>query len=335
MLFALLCPVSRSRLPLAPDARLPTRDFFKCAILRTYMTRPLQLLQLVHFIRNATRQPSLRELAQRAGRSPFHLQREFQRLVRESPKQYALRLRLEHAAARLLVGEPAVLAVALDSGFVHHEVFTRAFRRRFGVTPAAYRTRALAKLDRTARLRHSRLSNAFTPCLTLFHLPTREQPRSSPMPTLNVTLEQRAPVSALIMRRRVSRTQVPATLAECYGEIVGVMHQQSLAYAGRPFARYPAVSYGLITIEPGLPITGKARNEGAVEAITLPGGSILVGLHSGKYEQLDETYAALERWMEQNRAKPAGAPWESYLNDPADFPDPADWRTEICWPVAP
>jgi len=29
----------------------------------------------------------------------------------------------------------------------------------------------------------------------------------------------------------------------------------------------------------------------------------------------------------------AGAPWESYVTDPADYPDPADWKTEIFWPV--
>jgi AraC family transcriptional regulator len=188
-------------------------------------------------------------------------------------------------------------------------------------------------MGRDERLQHARFSNALTPCVTLFHLPTWEQPRSSQMPTLNITLEQRAPVTALITRRSISRTQIPATLAECYGEIIGVVHEQSLTFSGRPFARYPKVGYGLITIEPGLPVAGNPRTKGAVEAVTLPGGSVLVGLHSGKYEQLDETYAALERWMEQNQAKSAGAPWESYLNDPADYPDPADWRTEICWPL--
>ena len=38
--------------------------------------------------------------------------------------------------------------------------------------------------------------------------------------------------------------------------------------------------------------------------------------------------------MEQNGLAPGGAPWEYYVTDPAAHPDPADWRTEIFWPVA-
>ncbi len=33
-------------------------------------------------------------------------------------------------------------------------------------------------------------------------------------------------------------------------------------------------------------------------------------------------------------AGPAAAPWESYVTDPAQHPDPADWRTEVYWPLA-
>ena len=56
-----------------------------------------------------------------------------------------------------------------------------------------------------------------------------------------------------------------------------------------------------------------------------------MALHAGPYEQLPETFAALERWIETNGYKKQGAPWESYITDPADFPDPADWRTEVYW----
>jgi hypothetical protein len=30
---------------------------------------------------------------------------------------------------------------------------------------------------------------------------------------------------------------------------------------------------------------------------------------------------------------PSGAPWESYLTDPGQHPDPKDWKTEVFWPI--
>ena len=38
--------------------------------------------------------------------------------------------------------------------------------------------------------------------------------------------------------------------------------------------------------------------------------------------------------METEGLVAGGAPWESYLNDPSDYPDPKDWKTEVFWPLA-
>ena len=49
---------------------------------------------------------------------------------------------------------------------------------------------------------------------------------------------------------------------------------------------------------------------------------------------MTETRQQVERWIEEHGYQVAGAPWESYVTDPAEVPDPADWRTEVCWPLA-
>lgn len=56
-------------------------------------------------------------------------------------------------------------------------------------------------------------------------------------------------------------------------------------------------------------------------------------MHAGAYDQLQETYAAMEKWIGEQGLSTAGAPWEVYVTDPGDYPDPADWRTEVFWPV--
>jgi len=38
--------------------------------------------------------------------------------------------------------------------------------------------------------------------------------------------------------------------------------------------------------------------------------------------------------MAANGVRAGGAPWESYVTDPGEHPDPADWRTEVYWPLS-
>ncbi|HEY7390536.1 MAG TPA: GyrI-like domain-containing protein [Bryobacteraceae bacterium] len=96
---------------------------------------------------------------------------------------------------------------------------------------------------------------------------------------------------------------------------------------------------GLVTLQTGMRVTAHNRDwaaserEGEVLVETLPGGPAAVTIHSGPYDQLPAAYAALEEWIAANGLHPTGAPWEAYLNDPADHPNPQDWKTEVCWPV--
>lgn len=83
---------------------------------------------------------SLDALAAVAGLSPHHFHRRFRTAFGETPTAYVRRLRLERAAWRLLLHSDSILSIALDCGFNDHETFSRAFRRRYGLSPRAYRT---------------------------------------------------------------------------------------------------------------------------------------------------------------------------------------------------
>jgi AraC family transcriptional regulator len=291
------------------------------------------LLDVVRAIRHrSTDGATLDGLASRAGWSPFHLHRAFRAMVSETPKQYTLRLQLQQAATRLASSDDSVLDVALGAGFNSHEVFTRAFRRYFGVTPANYRARALAGVSSEIRTRHAALVQTSGPCFGLYHVHVSSRRRSS-MPTLSIERREIAAQNILFVRLRAARHEIANAIGEGLGKAFPYSQRLGLAIAGRPFTRYLSTGPGLYSIEVGMPVAASPQGEGAVEAGTLPAGPVAVAMHGGHYDQLSETYAALERWIESNGYRAGGAPWESYITDPADHPDPADWRTEVYWPL--
>lgn len=83
----------------------------------------------------------LETLADRAGLSPYHFLRTFERATGVTPHQYVLRSRLRAAAQRLADVPCKIVDVALDCGFADLSNFNRAFRAEFGVAPRAYRAR--------------------------------------------------------------------------------------------------------------------------------------------------------------------------------------------------
>jgi AraC family transcriptional regulator len=197
---------------------------------------------VLHLLRQLRRRhgsgASLEALASRAGWSPYHLHRAFRRVVRETPKQYTQRVRLEGAAARLAATRDSVLRVALGAGFASHEVFTRAFRRRFGCSPTEYRAVALNGFSTLERQRHAALVESTAPCVPLYHFDVAGPREKTAMPMLSIAREELVQQPILFVRRRVARAEIAANIATCLGISFGLAMHNGYAIAGRPFARY-------------------------------------------------------------------------------------------------
>ncbi|CAB3625437.1 AraC family transcriptional regulator [Achromobacter marplatensis] len=98
----------------------------------------LRFAPVIDYLRaHLSRRLTLDELAAVAGLSPFHFLRRFQAQHHATPQQMLMALRLFEAKRLLAAGiEPA--QVALAAGLTDQAHLTRAFSRRYGVTPARY-----------------------------------------------------------------------------------------------------------------------------------------------------------------------------------------------------
>jgi transcriptional regulator GlxA family with amidase domain len=80
-------------------------------------------------------------MAARANFSERHLSRLFEEHLGVRPGEYVEQVRLEVARAMLEAGDESLTAVAKQSGLGSEETLRRAFIKKFGVSPGAYRSR--------------------------------------------------------------------------------------------------------------------------------------------------------------------------------------------------
>jgi len=84
-----------------------------------------------------------------------------------------------------------------------------------------------------------------------------------------------------------------------------------------------------------LPVRDSPTVEGTGVRWDLPAARFAVALHVGPHSDVDRSYAALGTYAAANGRDGAGPVRERYLTGPFDTADKAQWRTEVCWPMAP
>jgi AraC-like DNA-binding protein len=89
------------------------------------------------------------DLGREAGISRSALTERFTLLIGEPPMQYLTHWRLALAARALREGSEPILRVASDAGYESEAAFNRAFKREFGMPPAAWRRHSRTLRDST------------------------------------------------------------------------------------------------------------------------------------------------------------------------------------------
>jgi AraC-like DNA-binding protein len=139
---AMLDALWSAREPLAFDSLLHTLLSELCeqarVVKRPTDGRPKRFAAVIDYLyAHLAERPTLPDLAAVAGLSPFHFLRRFRTQYHVTPQQMLMALRLHDAKRRLAAGEAAA-QVAVASGLADQAHLTRAFRRRYGVTPVSY-----------------------------------------------------------------------------------------------------------------------------------------------------------------------------------------------------
>lgn len=135
-----------------------------------------------------------------------------------------------------------------------------------------------------------------------------------------------------VVRARLSVTEIGPFVGSAIASVASELARQSVSPAGPPYARYHRLDGGMFDVEVGFRAAAAALPRGDDSVSSLPGGLAAVLAYVGPYDEMEAAYGALAEWVSSRGGEANGDPWEVYLSDPAQEPDPRRWRTEIVMP---
>ena len=135
------------------------------------------------------------------------------------------------------------------------------------------------------------------------------------------------------IRATTTMEEIKEVIGALFGEIMEYFTRNGITPAGMPFTIYHEMDSEKLEMECGMPVASPVEGAERVRPGELPAGKVATVTHMGAYEQLGQTWSALMKWVEEEGLQAAGAPWEVYVTDPGEEPDPSKWRTDIFFPI--
>ena len=121
-------------------------------------------------------------------------------------------------------------------------------------------------------------------------------------------------------------------MGSTYGRIIEYLGSEGVQPSGPPFAVYHNMDMTALDVEIGMPVPSPMEGSGDLKPGTIPGGRVAVGMHTGPYDTIGESYEALMAFVRENGLEMDSFSYEFYLDDPRSTP-PEELKTEIFFPV--
>jgi effector-binding domain-containing protein len=139
----------------------------------------------------------------------------------------------------------------------------------------------------------------------------------------------------LVIRERAPLEEVKNVIPAAFEEISVFLHERGLVAVGPPITICPyADEEGMVDLENAWAVAEDVSGSGRIEAATWPACTALTYVHRGHYSELDRSYRALQAFVDGEGLTVISEPREIYWTDPDEVSDPADWVTEIQFPIA-
>jgi effector-binding domain-containing protein len=141
----------------------------------------------------------------------------------------------------------------------------------------------------------------------------------------------------------VAAENCAAWLADAYIRLYAAARDARIPVTGPAGATYAREFFedevGEVVAFVPVPASAAALAQGielpGVEQRDLPGGRFAVTVHAGPFDDFDRTYGALGSHVARDDSGLPDPIRELYVVGEDETDDPANYRTDICWPIRP
>ncbi|MCG6141870.1 AraC family transcriptional regulator [Leptospira mtsangambouensis] len=263
----------------------------------------------------------LNQVAFFTGYSDWHFHRLFKSIQGENVKEYIRRLRLEKAAYELKITNFPILEIAIETGFLSHEAFSKAFKRVIGSTPSEFRKQFQKKKNIKKKTNHLTIPDGIS--------------------KFGFQIKVISTFQIVYVRHIGSYEELPGPLAGSKEvlSLQSLIHNWSSSHSNHKWIGIsqddPEISpKGKIRFDLG--ITARSSQKPIPEGFgigSIPGGKYLQIRYQGSYHNLPKIY----NWILNDYIKTTSyklknqPPWECYLNPLEKLDDKR--ITDIYFPI--
>lgn len=133
-----------------------------------------------------------------------------------------------------------------------------------------------------------------------------------------------------------SSNNISTIMGQNYGEIMSFAAKNNIAPAGMPFTIYIEMSSGGVVMSNAIPVREKVAIAGDTNILSgyLPTTKVVKTTLKGDYTYLSQAWDKALQYVTQYELEMSNLkPFEIYTNDPGNFPNPADWTTDLYIPI--
>ena len=295
---------------------------------------------IMEYIEQHIDQPiKLDVMAQIAHFSPFHFHRIFTVMVGETPANFLQRIRIEKAAQQLKDSPSKVIGdIAYSCGFSSVSLFSRTFRKHFGVSAKEYRQLEKPLLVKDG-VYFSKMGQQLSKKSKLFVIQNEEfctnKLKQLIIMETEVIVKEMPELQVIYCRHTGAFNQI----GQAYGKLMQFAGPRGLL--GSPSAKTLTVYHDDPSVteidkmrqSACLIVNSDVKVEGEIGKMTVPAGKYAVGHFEIVETQFEQAWNTMCLWLTESGYEPGeGYNYELYYNDHSQHPE-RKFILDICIPL--